>query len=106
MVLTLWNINNDWLPTQFRQNLKHQYVRCRIDLYETTICTDTKQEMPLHSTMKQVGMKTDRKRTETSFIIFVFIFFFRNRNQKLGYGNEIGYYRIQIRSEYETERIR
>ncbi len=37
-----------------------------------------------------------------NFIIFVFIFF----NRKLGYENEIEYYRIQIRSEYEMEQIR
>ena len=47
----------------------------------------------------QVGMKTDRIRSETSFIIFVFIFFFSESETRIRKRN-------RILSNTDTERIR
>jgi hypothetical protein len=61
-----------------------------------------------HNHQPNVGMKTERKRTELSGATFVFIFFYgsgnKNRNPKNKYGT--GHYRKQIQIEYgmDTER--
>ena len=55
--------------------------------------------------MTSLGMKTERKRTELSAIIFVFIFFCRSGNEYRNPGNEYGnrYYRKRTRSEYKAD---
>ena len=56
-------------------------------------------------TIRPIGMKTKRKRTELSAIIFVFTFFCRSGNEYRNPGNEYGnkYYQKEIWTEYKAD---